>query len=194
MLLSTVGQIRGLEYMAPPIAEAATDIFCDLVELVGHISVHYRQKINSLRPDSTVSVNFDATFGKELNNIWRSKEALYDRIWSYKLGNKHYSLGLGSLRRKLQPSAELSIRTSLYDEVLESLDRSEDTCHWIKNDLIQFFKSQEQVLSITGPPGSGKTVLAEWVSERLARPLDRRTYVILEYNFRESSQHTISSR
>lgn len=186
MLLSTVSQIRGLEHMPAPIKEAAADIFCDLVDLVGHISVHYRQKINGLRAGSTVAVNFDATFGKELNNIWRSKEALYDRIWSYKLGHKRPSLGLDSLRRELQPSVELSIRTSLYDEVVESLDRSEDTCHWIKNDLIQFFNSQEQVLSITGPPGSGKTVLAEWVSERLARPLDRRTYVVLEYNFRKS--------
>lgn len=186
LLLSSVGQIQSLEHMPVPIKESTADIFCDLVDLSSQISVHYREKITGLRAGSIATVNFDTTFGKQINRIWQSKQVLHDRIWSYKLGGKRPTVSLKSLRRKLESSSEFTIRTSLYDEVAESLERSEDTCHWIKNDLIQFFGKQSQVLSITGSTGTGKTVLAEWVSERLARPLDRKTYAVLEYKFRKS--------
>ncbi|KAH7329426.1 hypothetical protein B0I35DRAFT_474031 [Stachybotrys elegans] len=183
MMLSTVGQLRNLEDMPPTIKEAAADIFCDLVSLTGNIAVHYRRRISSLRAGSSVVIDFDATFGKEIHEIWTAKYALHDAIWAHALGRKRFSIDLVSLREKLTASAEVSVRGALYDEVSDSLERSEDTCHWIKHELVQFLQSNEQVLKVTGEAGTGKTMLAEWVQERLTRPLDHKSYTVLDYNF-----------
>ena len=185
MLLSAVGQLRGLERMPSAIKESAAHIFCDLVSLSGNIAVHYRQKITALRAGLSAVIDFDQSFGQQISDIWRAKQTLYDQIWAFKLGRKHLSISMQSLRLKLQSSGEISIRSTLYDEVADSLERSEDTCNWIKHQLTSFLQSKDQVLSITGPLGSGKTMLAEWVQERLSRPLDHQNYVTLDYTFRE---------
>ncbi|RSL82093.1 hypothetical protein CEP52_017051 [Fusarium oligoseptatum] len=183
MLLSGVARIHELEYMPSHIREAAADIFCDLVYLVGSIASHYKQRISSLKPGSSISISLDTAFGKQIDEIWQAKDTLCDRVWSYKLGNKGFSISLKSIRRRLQPSAQSSVRNALYDEVYERLDRSEDTCNWIKEHLVHFLGSNDKFLNITGSAGRGKSVLAEWVGERLARPLDHRSYSVLSYNF-----------
>ncbi|KAI9157950.1 hypothetical protein HJFPF1_05935 [Paramyrothecium foliicola] len=183
MLLSTVGQLNGLESMSSSIKESAAHIFCDLVSLTGNIAVHYRRKIAGLKAGLSVAIDFDHSFGEQISHIWQAKQALYDQIWAHKLGRKRFSISVQSVREELQSSGEVSIRSTLYDEVADSLERSEDTCHWVKHQLTQFLQSSEQVLSITGPAGSGKSMLAEWVQERLSRPLDHQNYITLNYDF-----------
>jgi tetratricopeptide (TPR) repeat protein len=189
MLLSPIGQLRGLESMPAAIREKAADIFCDLVSLSGSIAVHYRQKMASLRRTGlSAAVDFDEAFGQQISDIWRGRQKLYDQIWAHKLGRKRLSMSVQALRRKLQQDEEeASVRSTLYDEVTDSLERSEDTCHWIKHQLASFLQSGEQVLSVTGPAGSGKTMLAEWVQERLSRPLDHQSYLTLDYTFASDS-------
>ncbi|KAM0430428.1 hypothetical protein ACHAPT_005774 [Fusarium lateritium] len=183
MLLSGVARIHELEYMPTPIREAAVNIFCDLVYLVGSVASHYKQRISSLKAGASMSISLDAAFGKQIDEIWQAKDTLCDRVWSYKLGNRGFAISLKSVRRRLQPSAKPSVRNALYDEVYEHLDRSEDTCNWIKERLVHFLGSNDKFLNITGSAGRGKSVLAEWVGERLARPLDHRFYSVLSYNF-----------
>lgn len=183
LLLSNIRQIRDLERMPQSIKQKAADIFCDMIHLVGHIASHYKHRISGLKAGQTTTISFDSAFGLQIDNVWQSKNALCDHVWSHRLGDQGSHLRW--LTEKLQPSFGPSIRNTVYDEVLEQLDRSEDTCSWIKDTLVQFFDSNEQVLSITGSKGVGKTVLAEWVQERLARPLDHRSYAVLTYNFRE---------
>ncbi|KAH6984520.1 hypothetical protein BKA56DRAFT_481679 [Ilyonectria sp. MPI-CAGE-AT-0026] len=181
LLLSNIRQIRDLERMPQSIKQKAADIFCDMIHLVGHIASHYKHRISGLKAGQTTTISFDSAFGLQIDNVWQSKNALCDHVWSHRLGDQGSHLRW--LTEKLQPSFGPSIRNTVYDEVLEQLDRSEDTCSWIKDTLVQFFDSNEQVLSITGSKGVGKTVLAEWVQERLARPLDHRSYAVLTYNF-----------
>jgi tetratricopeptide (TPR) repeat protein len=185
MMLCTIGQLRALEEMPPAIKELAADIFCDLVSLTGHIAVHYRQKITALKAGADVVIDFDATFGKSLTDIWNAKQVLHDQIWASKLGRKRFSMSVKSLRDKLETSVEVSVRGTLYDEVSDSMERSEDTCHWIKHPLFEFLNRRDpvQVLTITGGAGTGKTILAEWVQERLSRPLNRKDYTVLDFNF-----------
>ncbi|KAF7543943.1 hypothetical protein G7Z17_g10339 [Cylindrodendrum hubeiense] len=183
LLLSSIGQIRDLEHMPTQIKKNATDIFCDMVELVSNIAGHYRQRISGLETGQTTTISFDGVFGRQIDDVWQSKNTLCGNVWVHRLGEKGAQSSLKWLNEKLQPSFGPSIRNTVYDEVLEQLDRSEDTCSWIKDSLVQFFDSNEQVFSITGEAGVGKTVLAEWVQERLARPLDHKSYAVLTYNF-----------
>ena len=182
MLLSSVGQIQDLEYRVPDIKRAAAVMYSQLISLTGRIAVEYRRKIDTLKSGSHVHIDFDATFGTDISQIWQAKEKLHDHIWASSLGNKQYPLSVSAIRRKLQPM-QLTVRSTLFDEVAESLERSEDTCHWIQHDVLQFLKSKDQALAITGAAGTGKTILAEWIQERLARPLDRKTYSVLDYTF-----------
>jgi ABC-type lipoprotein export system ATPase subunit len=45
--------------------------------------------------------------------------------------------------------------------------------------LLDFSRSTEDVLAITGPSGSGKSILAGWIVERLQKPLDKKMYETL---------------
>ncbi|KAM0371894.1 hypothetical protein ACHAPY_009841 [Fusarium culmorum] len=183
MLLSTVSRIPDLEYMSTSIKESAAHILCELVHLVGRIASHYKQKIDSLRPNESITISFDAAFGQLIDSIWKAKDDLCDRVWRYSLGHKSFSISLKSVRQRLELSSGSSVRNTLYDEVNEHLDRSEDTCHWIKGQLSSFLNSKDKSLNLWGEAGVGKSVLAEWVQERLARPYDYRYYTVLSYNF-----------
>ncbi|KAM0346326.1 hypothetical protein ACHAPU_005757 [Fusarium lateritium] len=183
MLLSTVSRIRDLEHMSTSTKEAAAHVLCELVHLIGCIASHYKQKISNLRAGGSVTISFDAVFGQHIDNIWKAKDDLCDRVWRYRLGNRAFSLSLKSVRQRLRPSSASSVRNALYDEVYEHVDRSEDTCNWITGQLTSFLGSKDKMFNIWGEAGVGKSVLAEWVQERLARPLNYKSYTVLAYNF-----------
>ena len=118
-----------------------------------------------------------------MTDIWQRRDAITTRVWMLKLGHRCSGLSLDVIRRYLQPTR--STRGAFYDRVSESIQRTEDTCEWLKAPLVDFFRSQEKALVITGDVGSGKTVLAAWIKERLQRPLDRKQWSTLGYTFRE---------
>lgn len=184
MLISRVSQIKDLEYMPTNIREAAATMYSQMINLTGGIAAKYRRASDSLKSGSHIHIDFDASFGEQISAIWKIKESMHDQIWAFSLGDNRLPLGIKAVRQKLQP-LQLTVRSTLYDEVAESLERSEDTCRWIQHDILQFLNSQEKALTVTGPAGSGKSILAEWVQERLARPLNRKTYTVLDYTFGE---------
>lgn len=46
-------------------------------------------------------------------------------------------------------------------------ERADYTCEWFSQYLTGFTRSEKGVLLVTGEPATGKTVLSEWVIERL---------------------------
>lgn len=163
------------------VKETLAHLYCDIVELVGDIAVYYRRKISTLKPHETVTINFESTFGASMAGIWKRRDHLTSRLWSLRLYSKSYHLSLEAVRRRLK--SDRSVQGAFYDQVHESLKRAEDTCEWLKPNLVEFFRGSEKALTITGDPGSGKTVLAGWVKERLQRPLDHVQYSTLTYSF-----------
>lgn len=185
LLVSQITQIPGIFESTKEIKAAISDLYSELVGLAGCISVHYRNHIFNLGPQhQTVTLNLNDLFGGDIDSIWASKTALYERIWNQSLGKKHFSLSLADLRNRLNPESE-AFRHALYAELAEDLERAEDTCEWVKSDLVEYLQSKEKILAVTGAPGSGKTVLADWIEERLQRPLNNTTYSVLLYTFRE---------
>lgn len=47
--------------------------------------------------------------------------------------------------------------------------RQEFTCEWFESHLMYFVRSKDSNLLVTGKPGSGKSVLTNWIVERLQR-------------------------
>ena len=185
LLVSQITQIPGIFDSTKDVRADISRLYSELVGLAGCISVHYRNHIFNLgNQHQVLTINLNDLFGSDIDAIWASKTALYDRIWKQSLGKKHLVLSLAELRHRLNPQSE-AFRHALYAELAEDLERAEDTCEWVKSDLVDFLQSNEKVLTVSGAPGSGKTVLADWIEERLQRPLNNTTYSVLLYTFRE---------
>jgi hypothetical protein len=67
-------------------------------------------------------------------------------------------------------------------------EREENTCLWMAPHLTRFLKSSKSSLSFTGKPGSGKTVLASVIVDRLQDPIGGVTYKTLFVPISEYTQ------
>ncbi|KAK5991655.1 hypothetical protein PT974_07687 [Cladobotryum mycophilum] len=185
ILLSNVSQVQDLNTLPPGLQEAVTDIFCDLIELIRKIVTRYQQKISDLKTGVTARISFDEWFGKDIRTVWESKKKLFNLIWEHNLAGreKEFSMSLQKVMTQLGSPFSQNINHKIYDEVDEHLDRAEDTCDWFKDHLSQLFNSSEKTLCVTGAASSGKTILAEYAEERLARTFDQRAYSVLRCDF-----------
>jgi hypothetical protein len=185
ILVSHVIEINDLFSTSPSIKESVVDLYCDVVELIGNVAVVYRQKINTMGSNQAGSLDFQATFGARLTSIWKRRDLLITKMWNSRLGHRASGPSLDSLHHFLK--RDHCVRDTFYEDVAESLSRAEDSCDWLKTHLIEFLRSGEKAFTITGAGGSGKTVLAGWIRDRLQRPLDHSQYCTISYSFREFS-------
>ncbi len=57
-------------------------------------------------------------------------------------------------------------------------ERDEFTCEWFQTHLVGFTRSSEDIFLVTGIGGSGKSFLSGWITERLQRTLEKKTYIV----------------
>ena len=184
LLIVHVSQIHDIFHASRDVKEAVAHLYCDIVELIGKVAIFYRREISKLTARESITIDFEATFGKYMDAIWNRRDDITTRVWSLKLGHRNSGLGLGSIRRYLQHNR--SLKGEFYDKIAENIKRTEDTCEWLKTPLVDFFRSDDRALTITGDSGTGKTVLAGWIKERLQPPLDNTQWSTLIYSFRKS--------
>lgn len=182
-MLSHTSRIHGT-------AQAKDDVAClyrAVVALANAVAISYQNKLPLRAQDGDKTIDFESSFGNELDNIWDCHRAIMTKMWLPKLNehNPEDSMKLELVHRQLRP--EWSERDVFYERVTASLARVGNTCEWFKPHLTDFLDSDQKALAITGGPGSGKTFLAEWIEEQLLRPLDYEDemYMTLTYAFRE---------
>ncbi|TDZ34082.1 Nephrocystin-3 [Colletotrichum trifolii] len=158
-----------------------THVFASLVHLVGDVALYYRQRINCIYSGS-VSIDFDALFGSQISSIWSQKEHIFNHMWSYRLRNSRSSLDIATLRHHLLPTQE-SVKSFVYGRVADRKLRVDGTCEWIQHDLHDFLDSDDDIFTVTGNEGCGKSMLAAWVRERLERPINRTQFETISYTF-----------
>lgn len=179
LLVNQVIRIEGLAEASNEVKHATAELYFDLIRLVGDIAVLYKKKLGNISHGS-VTIKFDVEFGKQITHIWEQKATVVRHMWQLKLGEG--SDGVEHIRHKL--TGPHSVHNSFYGQ-LNTSRCAEDTCEWLKSYLTEFLTSEEKCFTITGPAGSGKTMLAQWVRERLQRPLNDEEYFTLHYTFRE---------
>lgn len=184
-----VSQIHDIFHASREVKETVANLYCDVVDLVGKISIFYRKEISKLAPGKSATINFDAAFGRDLASIWNRRDSITSRMWMLKLGHRHTEYTVDWARRRLKH--DRSVKGAFYDQVSGSMKRAEDTCEWLKEPLVEFFRSSDKALTITGDSGTGKTTLAEWIKERLQRPLAFTQYTALLYTFRKFMFFTV---
>lgn len=151
--------------------------------LVGDIAVAYRQRINRLS-GSSVTIDFNGIFGKQIEIIWEKRQDILNSVWTFKLGTDYSDKDVTSLYQKLE-FATTHITARVYNRIAARKTRTEGTCEWFEEDLIDFLDSGDSLLAVTGSAGSGKSMLAAWVRERLERPIGylQQKYETIGYSF-----------
>ncbi|GAB7354328.1 hypothetical protein MBLNU459_g4841t2 [Dothideomycetes sp. NU459] len=154
--------------------------FHDIHTLVFDVAVYYQRSVRGLSR-GTVTVDFISLFRGNLENFYRRKSLIIDHMWRHSLGTKA-SKDVQKMRAWLdQRSCLLKVVSA--DRLAYKLQYDQYTCEWFQRHLLDFTRSNQDVLAITAPSGGGKTVLSSWIQERLQRPLDQKTHSTIMYKF-----------
>ena len=157
--------------------------FNTLLVLVREVSLYYFLRINSIS-SSGVTIDFNSVFGRYMETFQRNKINITDALWENTLGDD-FSIDIRASRNWLLPRDRV-LKTILDDHLNVTGHRDEYTCEWFHRYLMDFTRGKDDVLAVTGPAGSGKSVIADWVVGRLQRPLGRKIYQTLSYTIGKS--------
>jgi ABC-type glutathione transport system ATPase component len=97
-------------------------------------------------------------------------------MWECRLGNDCANVRV--IRQWLEIRDNIT-RNIIRERVAAGRRRDEYTCEWMGRPLLDFSRGTDDVFAITGPSGSGKSILAGWILERLQRPLDKKIHATL---------------
>ena len=150
--------------------------FNALLVLVREVSLYYYSRVNSIS-SSDVIIDFNSVFGRHMETFQRNKNHITDAMWENTLGDD-FSVDIRTSRKWLGPRDRV-LKSILDDRLTARGHRDEYTCEWFHRYLVDFAQGKDDVLAVTGPAGSGKSVIAGWVVGRLQRPLGRKTYQTL---------------
>jgi hypothetical protein len=159
----------------------------DLVTLVVCVARHFHR---SLLASELVSIDIYSTFPGPIDSFRSRCEHVSELMWRHQLtregldsdkgrvipqpskshlvhsDNIIIAVGINALRDWLQP--EDPVVAHVTEAAAPSAqEREEATCMWVKPYLMRFLKGEQQVLSITGKTGSGKTVLSTVINDYL---------------------------
>ncbi|RYP17433.1 hypothetical protein DL765_004521 [Monosporascus sp. GIB2] len=175
-MISQIGQIDEKSQME----DAVSSLHSAVVKLVDSVSCGYRDKLFALDEEDPV-IKFETAFEDIMNSIFELQHQVITRMWLSELRDQADIQSLESIRRQLRPN--WSEKNAFYDQVNESLTRAGETCEWFESHLVRFLSGRGRAFAITGGSGTGKTVLAGWIRERLRRALGHQEYLALTYAF-----------
>ncbi|CAI7595684.1 unnamed protein product [Penicillium viridicatum] len=149
----------------------------DLVTLVVCVARHFHR---SLLASELVSIDIYSTFPGPIDSFRGRCEHVSELMWRHQLTREGFdgdkAVGINILKRWLQPEDPV-VADASEATVPSAQEREEATCMWVKPYLTRFLKGDEQVLSVTGKPGSGKTVLSTVIDDYLQYPVGGTRYM-----------------
>lgn len=156
--------------------------------LVRDITLYYYVQINTLSTNE-VSVDFNRLFGKAMDDFYGRKNRIIDAMWASEI--KDDSINIHAIREWLTIH-DATTRDYLRDRAAAKARRDEYTCDWIQRSLLDFTRGSGDVLGITGPPSSGKSMLSGWILERLQRPIGKKTFETLSISIGTASHSSLT--
>ncbi|RMZ83471.1 hypothetical protein DV737_g1596, partial [Chaetothyriales sp. CBS 132003] len=155
--------------------------YSDLVTLVSDVALRFYQAILNSR-DPVVSIEIYTAFAGTIESFQSRRDKIVESMWKYQLSQENMDTehhpAIKTLRSWL--AAEDSVlKYKLGDHTSLVNDRQQLTCLWAQPYLTKFLNSREGTLAITGPPGSGKSVLAGTIVDTVQRQSARKSYAVL---------------
>ncbi|KAF9884696.1 hypothetical protein FE257_001325 [Aspergillus nanangensis] len=157
--------------------------YTDLVELISSVTLYYYR---STRGSMVISTSeFDARFGHHIRSFYTRKTKLTELMWS--TAGVLQATSLKSIRELL------SVKDSALPVILAGRRPvyAEFTCDWFASHLAQIKARKNGLSVITGAPGSGKTVLSQWIIDHLQTSTED-DYDVVSYRMYEDIAPTAS--
>ncbi|KAJ9640689.1 hypothetical protein H2204_003318 [Knufia peltigerae] len=155
--------------------------YADLVTLVSDVSLRFYQAIRS-SAESDEAIDIYSDFSNTIESFQSRRDKIVESMWKYQLSQENVDMDNLVAFRSLR--SWLSIQDSILkykwgDHTMLVNDRQQLTCLWAQPYLTRFLNSGKKSLAITGPPGSGKTVLAGTIVDTVQRIHSKNSYTVL---------------
>ncbi|KAI1854293.1 hypothetical protein JX266_001434 [Neoarthrinium moseri] len=164
----------------------------DLVTLVASVATHFHKAISG-DSDESISINIYSNFSGQIRAFEERCEKIAESMWRHQLLVDNLDAeavsDVKSIKQWLTPEDRALAKTAAGSSLLAH-DREELTCLWVGSNLARFLKGQEKILSISGKPGSGKTIVSSVIVDYLQRPISGVRYnaLFIPINSRVSAE------
>ncbi|KAJ5599082.1 hypothetical protein N7450_000149 [Penicillium hetheringtonii] len=140
-----------------------------LVELVSRVTKTFREKI--LQGTEIVTIDLYEFCSQQVTSFSEACKYVAEAMWEHQLSRETLASfsrsDISEIRSWLAPKdhilSRLAENTSHF-----AYEREEMTCRWVGPFLSEFLQSPQTTLSITGKPGSGKTILASVIVDSVS--------------------------
>ncbi|CAD6445073.1 c42f2e4b-2fcf-4437-ac29-47625158b686 [Sclerotinia trifoliorum] len=152
--------------------------YADLLKLVTGVTIHYTRR----QHDSNFSIRtFEEMFGQSIDEFFMHSDRFVDKIWSTRLERlaEPGDDSVEAVRKFLTPHDRVT--RILATKRRTHGARADFTCEWFDRPLGEFLRSGKNLFMVTGSSGSGKSLLSEWVVERLQAFKGRRATEVIRY-------------
>ncbi|GAC75494.1 hypothetical protein PANT_16c00009 [Moesziomyces antarcticus T-34] len=188
-LLSHVAHllIRSLHTSTPyqahsqPLRSLLHSLFSRYMSLSADLARHVRSRMNRLSTTSSESIDIGAHFADAIDAIDLDRIRLDRLVWRLALVQHavHPAVATLDILHHLEGKSAPSLKSRLFASLKRQATVEPETCEWFQTPLLGFLRGRDDVLQITGKPGTGKSSLAVWTQERLRRTLGRKSYDVL---------------
>lgn len=186
-LLSQIANIltRSLHHSHPYRAHSSVrslllSLFNRYMSLSAELTRHVRSRMSRLSPTSSEAIDVGALFGGVIDSIDSEVTQLDRLVWRLALQHqKPSAVPTASILAELSSPSSSSLESRLFASLQRQAAVAPETCEWFQSPLLNFLRSRDDILQVTGKQGSGKSTLAVWTQERLRRTLGRKSYDVL---------------
>lgn len=165
--------------------------FSEVLTIVADVSMAYYGALHHMRRVDQASTKLDiyARFGHRTESFRSSVRRCAHEIWRFVLERSGDDPDyIRVLQLWLAPQD--TVLAQLSSDHVDHANRAEEhTRTWLQSHLKSFFKGDNKCLLVQGKSGSGKTTMANWVVDRLQRPVSRREISTLSFFFSKFHLH-----
>lgn len=163
--------------------------FSDMLTIVADVAMAFYGAVSRVqRGHSQVSTKLDiyARFGHHMETFRSRVRLCTFEIWRHTL-ERHMQNPDQILILQAWLAPQDTVLAMLSSDHVNLVSRpGEQTCTWMNDPLNNFFKGEGKCLLVQGGSGYGKTTLANWVVDRLQRPVNRKSITTLSFFFNSS--------
>lgn len=168
------------------IMDNVSEAFSDMLSIVADVAMAFYGAVSRVEQGhNQVSTKLDiyARFGHHMETFRSRVRLCTFEIWRHTL-ERHMQNPDQILVLQAWLAPQDTVLAMLSSDHVNLVCRPEElTCSWMQEPLKTFFKGDEKCLLVQGGSGSGKTTLANWVIDRLQRPVNRKIVTTLSFFF-----------
>lgn len=174
---------------SPNIMDNVSKAFSDMLTIVSDVAMAFYGAVSHVEQGhNQVSTKLDiyARFGHHMETFRSRVRLCTFEIWRHTL-ERHMQNPDQILILQSWLAPQDTVLAMLSSDHVNLVSRPEETtCTWMQEPLNSFFKGDEKCLIVQGGTGTGKTTLANWVVDRLQRPISRKSISSLSFFFNSS--------